>query len=113
MEGHYIRGKCKGYQFFDPQDEYEIKLAFEGKIQLNKSQMQLDFNNIDDINRVMEIYQNFSCSFKFLIFFLYILFSHQLFMLASSFQERFYFIIIFISYITLEIAYFFLPFSLI
>ena len=69
--------------------------------------MQLDFNNIDDINRVMEIYQNFIYSFKFLIFFLYILFGHQLFMLASSFQERFYFIIIFISYITLEIAYFF------
>ena len=39
INGHYNEGKCKGYQFFKPQDEYDIKLAFEGKIQLNESQI--------------------------------------------------------------------------
>ena len=34
-EGHYNEGKCKRFLFFRPNDEYEIKLAFEGKIKLN------------------------------------------------------------------------------
>ena len=33
---HYLQGKCKGFQFFKPNDEYDIKLAFEGKINLEK-----------------------------------------------------------------------------
>ena len=41
---HYNEGKCKGYQFFRPKNENEIKLAFEGKIELKKSQMQ----NLED-----------------------------------------------------------------
>ena len=32
--GHYNQGKCKGFQYFKPNNEYEINLAFDGKIQL-------------------------------------------------------------------------------
>ena len=28
---HFNQGKCKGYQFLEPDDEYQIKLAFEEK----------------------------------------------------------------------------------
>ena len=50
---HYKNGKCKGLQFFRPENEYDIKLAFEGKIQLSDSQIQIDeevFENIININ---------------------------------------------------------------
>ena len=103
--GHYNQGKCKGYQFFKPRDEYDIKLAFEGKIQLNESQIQPDFN----IDRIREVYQGFSCMFKFLILFLYIIFGHPLFSLAISIQDRFDSMCFctFFSYFILEIIYFF------
>ena len=39
---HFLEGKCKGYQFFRPKNENDIKLAFEGKIILNLSQRQID-----------------------------------------------------------------------
>jgi hypothetical protein len=29
---HFEKGKCKGFQFFKPKNEYEIKLMMEGKI---------------------------------------------------------------------------------
>ena len=42
---HYNTGKCKGFQFFRPKNDYEIKLMIEGKInsrELNDSQRQFD-----------------------------------------------------------------------
>ena len=39
---HFREGKCRGFQFFKPKDENDIKLAFEGKINLNQSQRQQD-----------------------------------------------------------------------
>ena len=49
---HFNQGKCKGYQFFEPDDEYQIKLAFEGKIKLKESQIQGDLREFeeDEIN---------------------------------------------------------------
>ena len=44
---HFREGKCKGYQFFKPKNEEDIKLAFEGKITLNESQRQ---NDLEDEN---------------------------------------------------------------
>ena len=46
---HYKNGKCKGLQLFRPDNEYDIKLAFEGKIKLTDSQMQMnvDINPFD------------------------------------------------------------------
>ena len=45
---HFTQGKCKGYQFFQPKDEYDIKLAFEGKIQLEDSQIQESLSDIEE-----------------------------------------------------------------
>ena len=48
--GHYSQGKCKGFQFFKPKNEYEIKLMMEGKInadELSESQRQSDFDDDD------------------------------------------------------------------
>ena len=36
FEGHFREGKCKGFQFFKPKNDYEIKLAMEGKIRINE-----------------------------------------------------------------------------
>jgi len=47
---HFRQGKCKGYQFFKPKNEEDIKLAFEGKIILNESQRQNDLENEVDNN---------------------------------------------------------------
>lgn len=43
--GHFDSGKCKGLQFFKPKDDYEIKLAQEGKIELRGSEIQPDFED--------------------------------------------------------------------
>ena len=48
---HFREGKCKGYQFFKPKNEKDIKLAFEGKINLNESQRQHDLED-ENTNRV-------------------------------------------------------------
>ena len=35
-ENHFSQGKCNGFQFFNPKNEEEIQLAFEGKININE-----------------------------------------------------------------------------
>ena len=51
---HFTGGKCKGFQFFQPKNEYEIKLMMEGKInydELSRSQRQFhDNSNNSDIS---------------------------------------------------------------
>ena len=53
-QNHFKEGKCKGFQFFQPKNDYEIKLVMEGKInsnELSNSQRQFDmgqFENDDD-----------------------------------------------------------------
>ena len=44
-DNHFKKGKCKGFQFIQPKNEYEIKLIMEGKInysELSISQRQFD-----------------------------------------------------------------------
>ena len=53
-EFHFKKGKCKGLQYFRPKDEYEINLAFEGKIDLNEIQSQ---NNLDFELELLEMHQ--------------------------------------------------------
>ena len=51
---HFNEGKCKGFQFFKPKNEYEIKLMMEGKInsdELSESQWQDD--DEDDFHMFM------------------------------------------------------------
>ena len=96
---HYVEGKCKGFQFYKPKDENDIKLAFEGKIYLRDSQRQDDvvypdrihIDNFDDFSnrpanrrinprqRIENIYYSKS-SFKvtILVLFIYIIFGHSL-----------------------------------
>ena len=47
-DNHYLNGKCRGFQFFQPKDENHIKLAFEGKIILKENERQLDINHEDN-----------------------------------------------------------------
>ena len=52
---HFYEGKCKGFQFFKPKNEYEIKLMMEGKInsnELSESQLQ-EVEDDSDIQIVM------------------------------------------------------------
>ena len=42
---HYEKGKCKGFQFFKPNNEKDIQLAFEGKIKLRDDERMRDFNS--------------------------------------------------------------------
>ena len=52
---HFLEGKCKGYQFFKPKNEEDIKLALEGKIELSLSQRQIDQpyeENLNDNNNI-------------------------------------------------------------
>ena len=46
---HYLKGKCKGFQFFRPQNEEEIKKALLHKIELDESQKQndIDYNELN------------------------------------------------------------------
>ena len=49
---HFLGGKCKGFQFFQPKNEYEIKLMMEGKInydELSENQRQFDRDFMLDI----------------------------------------------------------------
>ena len=48
---HFREGKCKGLQYFKPKNENDIKLAFEGKINLNQSQLQQDIEHNDPFYR--------------------------------------------------------------
>ena len=62
---HFREGKCRGFQFFKPKNENDIKLAFEGKINLNQSQLQQDLEINDrerrreEIRREREAFDNF------------------------------------------------------
>ena len=42
---HYEKGKCKGFQFFKPNNEKDIQLAFEGKIQLRPDEIMRDLSS--------------------------------------------------------------------
>ena len=49
-ETHFTKGICKGFQFFQPKNDYDIKLMMEGKINANElstSQRQFE-HNLDD-----------------------------------------------------------------
>ena len=52
--GHYNQGKCKGFQFFFFFYENEIKLAFEGKIELRESQRQDFYDDFIDLRIIIE-----------------------------------------------------------
>ena len=108
-ENHYQEGKCKGFQFYQPKNEYDIRLALEGKIkmdELSNSQRQfedhIDLRNLDDIDEMPHPpirvfiddfaqfvqndemrYRNTSCKQKFGKTFVFLIFGNLLFNLLS------------------------------
>ena len=51
---HFQEGKCKGFQYFQPKNNYDIKLLMEGKInidELPQSQRQYNINFNNENNR--------------------------------------------------------------
>ena len=135
IAGHFNDGKCKGFQFFQPKNDYEIKLVMEGKIkrdELPRSQIQFinddDVVNIDilahnDINvginhnpmeqeiNIEQGYNLLTTPKKIIIFILYILFGHFLYTieaLADFLRDRelfFYLIIVFANSIAFWIQF--------
>ena len=52
-QNHFIEGECKGFQYYQPKNDYEVKLVLEGKIkynELNESQRQPNLDIIDHLN---------------------------------------------------------------
>ena len=50
-ENHFNEGKCRGFQFFQPENDYEIKLMKEGKINLNELPKGQRQHNLDDFEQ--------------------------------------------------------------
>ena len=82
-ENHFNEGKCKGFQFYQPKNDYDIKLALEGKInasELSISQRQFDehFEGDFEIPNIrieindQERYQNIHCIEKIMKTFIFI-----------------------------------------
>ena len=79
---HYKEGKCKGFQFFNPKNEEDIQLAFEGKIKLREDERMPefiydDFNNIrprPSFNNDQDIFLTFGLKKKIGMFFLFLFF---------------------------------------
>ena len=54
-QNHFKEGKCKGFQFYQPKNDYEVKLVLEGKInynELSENQRQYNTNRIEDLNDI-------------------------------------------------------------
>ena len=114
---HFNKGKCKGFQFFKPKNDYEIKLMMEEKInfdELSNSQRQLndslftDIENFDVINLRRNNYETMSCKTKLIKFLLFVLFANSFLTIGKV--ERRNKIFIFFNFIVcalLFIVYFF------
>ena len=87
---HFNKGKCKGFQFFKPKNDYEIKLMLEGKIKVNElslSQRQID-EDFMDMPRFRrrndeERYNSRGCCEKIYKVCFFILFGNCLLIIAS------------------------------
>jgi hypothetical protein len=96
---HFTGGKCKGFQFFQPKNEYEIKLMMEGKInydELSQSQRQFHDNSINNsinldisdsssetnnsfqqyLNRQNELYNSIKCQKRIYYIFFFVIFGN-------------------------------------
>ena len=53
-EDHYEEGKCGGLQFYEPENENEIKLALEGKIPIEDIQRNNRHHDLEELRYIME-----------------------------------------------------------
>ena len=89
---HYKEGKCKGFQFFNPKNENDIQLAFEGKIKLRDDERMPDFiyddfNNAiprPEFNNDQDILLTFGLMEKIGMFFLFLFFGTILTIICES-----------------------------
>ena len=89
-ENHFNEGKCKGFQFYQPKNDYDIKLVMEGKInasELSNSQRQFDFGNLDNWG-VLEVnnedrYQSINCCEKIVINLLFLIIGYSIIILMN------------------------------
>ena len=84
---HYLSGKCKGFQFFKPNNEKEIQLAFEGKIQLREDEQMNGINSyiyLYDAVNPNRIKKNFKYLEKFGISFIFCFFGIIIFIICES-----------------------------
>ena len=94
FNGHFNQGKCKGFQFFKPKDDYEIQLAFEGKIEIKPEERQIEYANnfniyhLNHINFVEEF--NLHPYNKFLVFFIYFIFGQPISYICISTRDAKY-----------------------
>ena len=95
--GHYKEGKCRGFQFFQPKDDYDIKLMMEGKITTDKlswSQRQLDVDYVLNrglINQRQVDYNAIKCSEKLYKIFKFILLGNWPFILEKFRMNNIYY----------------------
>ena len=119
---HFLGGKCKGFQYFQPKSEYEIKLMMEGKInydELSGSQRQFDHNFILDpfdadiphFRRPNEegIYNSIKCTKKAIRIFIFLIFGNCYFFFEEIenleiIDNEFFLIYILIMYIILSLS---------
>ena len=89
-ENHFNEGKCKGFQFYQPKNDYDIKLVMEGKInasELSNSQRQFDDGNLDNWG-VLEVnnedrYQSINCCEKIVINLLFLIIGYSIIILMN------------------------------
>ena len=127
-ETHFKQGKCKGFQFFQPKNDYDIKLMMEGKINFNElsdSQRQFDNNFEIDIlevnggenqlnqharneDEVIEIrYHRHKCRIILCKIFFYIFFGNGIFIAKELDLGHFNFFASLLAYVLFNIAFFF------
>jgi len=124
---HFTGGKCKGFQYFQPKNEYEIKLMMEGKInydELSRSQRQfIDNSDIhsnssdtssfsyhpmpmfrERTNSEDELYNNVKCTKKAYYVFFFVIFGNCYFILKGMNLLKYNFAVM--TYILLSILLF-------
>ena len=108
--GHFSIGKCKGFQFFQPKNDYEIKLLMEGKIyynNLSNSQRQnIEFDNNPGIHQRNNNHAQGDCIIITCFFVLYIFFGNFM-MIILEVGNEFPGLVILLFYFLLSIAFFF------
>jgi hypothetical protein len=117
---HFKEGKCKGFQFFQPKNEYEIKLMMEGKINVDElSNNQKQYNDPSGISvdnsqiseqeeiEIDEEQNNFnigSCAKAIILIFFYLFFGNLYFIIKAFEVHRY---IQLITYLLFYISFFF------
>jgi hypothetical protein len=116
---HFNGGKCKGFQYFQPKSEYEIKLMMEGKInydELSENQRQFNLNFINDFfdenmphfrgPNEEERYNRIKCSRKAFTVFYFLIFGNCYFII-QEFDLSHNYILVSVIYILLSLSFFF------